>query len=138
MTTALLYVSRICLAVGSQNCSIDDVCRTIAERCEQKSISGAMICIGDSLAQFMEGPDADLRDVISDQQQDDWHESGVVAFDEHIDSARFPDWTLAYSGSSYFIADRVRPLLDASISVSERRARAVELIKLIANFRLDD
>lgn len=138
MTTALLYVSRICLEVGRQNYSIDEVCSTIAERCKQGSVRGALICIGDNLAQFMEGQGDDVRSVIVDQSQNAWHQSGIVAFDEEIGDARFPDWSIAYSGTSYFIADRVRPLLDESISVGERRARAVELIKLIANFRFDD
>src|SRR3546814_15811149 len=73
MTTALLYVSRICLEAGGRNCSIDDVCRTIAERCKQREIHGALICIEDGLAQFMEGESEDLRAVIASQQLDWWH-----------------------------------------------------------------
>src|SRR3546814_11510975 len=86
----------------------------------------------------MEGESEDLRAVIASQQLDWWHLSGITAFDEDIGETRFPDWSTAYAGSSYFIADRVRPLLDESISKPERHARAVELIKMIANFRLDD
>src|SRR3546814_4548550 len=89
MTTALLYVSRICLEAGGRNCSIDDVCRTIAERCKQREIHGALICIEDGLAQFMEGESEDLRAVIASQQLDWWHLSGITAFDEDIGETRF-------------------------------------------------
>src|SRR3546814_10434280 len=119
MTTALLYVSRICLEAGGRNCSIDDVCRTIAERCKQREIHGALICIEDGLAQFMEGESEDLRAVIASQQLDWWHLSGITAFDEDIGETRFPDWSTAYAGSSYFIADRVRPLLRSEEHTSE-------------------
>lgn len=97
-----------------------------------------MICIGNVLAHFMEGERPDLYKIVSEQDADWWHLEGVVAFDETILEARFPDWTLAYMGTSSYVADRVKPLLDESISAGERHARAVELIKLIANFRLDD
>jgi hypothetical protein len=86
----------------------------------------------------MEGETVDVRAVIADQETDWWHLNGVTAFDEDLGEGRFPDWSTAYAGASFFVADRVRPLLDESISKPERHARAVELIKLIANFRLDD
>lgn len=86
----------------------------------------------------MEGESEDLHATIADQQADWWHLRGVTAFDEDIAETRFPDWSTAYAGPSYFIGDRVRPLLDETIGKPERHARAVDLIKLIANFRLDD
>src|SRR3546814_4918010 len=74
-----------------------DVCSSDLE------IHGALICIEDGLAQFMEGESEDLRAVIASQQLDWWHLSGITAFDEDIGETRFPDWSTAYAGSSYFI-----------------------------------
>src|SRR3546814_5952031 len=79
-----------------------DVCSSDLE------IHGALICIEDGLAQFMEGESEDLRAVIASQQLDWWHLSGITAFDDDIGETRFPDWSTAYAGASYFLAARVR------------------------------
>src|SRR3546814_17812470 len=103
MTTALLYVSRICLEAGGRNCSIDDVCRTIAERCKQREIHGALLCIEVGLARLMEGGSEGMRAVIARQQLDWWHLIGFPDFDDDTVHSRFRQWSTAFAAPLYLI-----------------------------------
>lgn len=137
MATSLLFVSRICLGAGGQKWTIDEICSAIEDRCDQHSVKGAMICLGECLAQLMQGEADDLRAVADAQTSEPWTLCGYVVSEAEIDKIKFQDWTVVYEGKSVYIEDRLEPLLDESLSLAERQVRAGELIKIIENFRFD-
>lgn len=138
MATSLLYVSRICLDVGNVSCAIDKVSQTIGSRCESRGITGTIICLRSSLAQIMEGPAEDLHAVLSEQQGDWWQTKGMIISEVEVETRRFEDWRVAYSGTSFFVEDRILPFFNDKLNDAERYGMAAELIKIIEIFRFDD
>ncbi|MBV9932183.1 MAG: BLUF domain-containing protein [Alphaproteobacteria bacterium] len=133
----LLYVSESCLAWPDDAHEVDDIVTNARARNEQLGVTGALIYTRTHFAQVLEGETAAIDAVMTSIRADARHRNLCVVADEALATRHFPDWTMAYSGPSFYVDRQIRPLLtDATDPARRRRAGAV-LLAFIREFAAD-
>ncbi len=104
MYCSLLYVSRRL----ATNAEVKDIVKVSQARNEALNVTGALIASQNNFAQILEGPWAGIDELMISIRRDPRHEAVDVFLYDAIETRRFPDWALAYSGASKFIDGLIR------------------------------
>jgi two-component system chemotaxis response regulator CheB len=108
---ALLYVSRQALAPGCRDQAISKIVDVARARNVPKALTGALVCTSDHFAQLVEGPSAAVADLLRRIEQDDRHTDLTVLRMSAIAQRELPNWSMAYSGPSSYVAQQIEPLI---------------------------
>lgn len=133
----LLYVSESCLKWPEEAGEVDDIVESARRRNEALSITGALIYTRAHFAQVLEGDADSLREVMASVHADHRHRKVRVVTDEAVDRRQFPNWSMAYSGPSFYVDRQIRPLLSESPEPARSRRAAAGLLALMREFAAD-
>lgn len=129
MERSLLYVSRrshLMLDPEKEMAKIVSLSRSNNARL---GLTGALACTQNHFAQLLEGPNADLDDLMHRIEQDDRHFDLTILKVEPLSRRRLPDWSLAYYGRSNYVAGQIEPIIgDALNANSVRVERLLSLL----------
>lgn len=132
MERSLLYVSRARLEVGRS--SVDDIARVAERRNAELRVSGCLLHATDYFAQLLEGH-ADAVDQLMDSiDRDPRHVDVSVLRIDAIVQRRVTGWSMPYSGSSSYIANRIAPLLGCGLEGDPPRID--RLMSLVVEFAM--
>lgn len=123
MEGSLLYVSRR-LATPAD---IRDIVETSRVRNARIQVTGALVASRGRFAQILEGPRAALDALMDSIRRDRRHTEVEVVMHTDIERRRFPEWTLAYSGTSVF----VNGLIEALAKQADTRGHAGDVQRLV-------
>lgn len=132
MLERLLYVSQSQLAPDRAGDELRELVDQAIRRNRGLGVTGGLIFTGHRFAQWLEGP-ADAVDRLFRAIQGDARHTGVqVILRGPADERLFPDWNLAFSGSSLFVDRRIKACLgsDGARDAGARR----DLEKLMREF----
>lgn len=133
----LLYVSESCLSWPQDQHEVDDIVAVARCRNEQLSITGALIYTRTHFAQVLEGEGTALDSVMASIARDPRHRNIHVVADDPLAARYFPDWTMAYSGPSFYVDRQIRPLLNDATDPARARRAAAGLLSLMREFAAD-
>jgi hypothetical protein len=133
----LLYVSESCLSWPDDAHEVDDIVASARARNEQLGLTGALIYTRMHFAQVLEGEPEAIDAKMASIRTDSRHRNLNVVADETIEARYFPDWTMAYSGPSFYVDRQIRPLLTDAADPSRRRRAAAGLLAFIREFAAD-
>ncbi|ACB24558.1 MULTISPECIES: BLUF domain-containing protein [Methylobacterium] len=123
MEGSLLYVSRR-LATPAD---IRDIVETSRVRNARLQVTGALVASRNRFAQILEGPRAALDALMDSIRRDRRHTEVEVVMHADIERRRFPEWTLAYSGTSVFVDG----LIEALAKRADTRGHAGDVQRLV-------
>ncbi len=130
---SLLYVSRSCLAPGETEFEVNKIVATARSQNEPAGITGALIFTQTHFAQYLEGP-ADAVDALMEKLRQDPRHADVQVVRAHQFTRRhFSDWSMAYGGSSIYVAHLVR----SAVEDQKDSSHADKLIRLMREFTND-
>lgn len=130
----LLYVSESCLSWPDDAHEVDDLIVASRTRNEQLGLTGALIYTRTHFAQVLEGEAESIEAKMGSIRADPRHRNLCVVADEPIEARYFPDWTMAYSGPSFYVDRQIRPLLTDATDPARRRRAAAGLLAFIREF----
>lgn len=97
-----------------------------------RGITGALIATPTHLAQYIEGPEDAVADLLGRIARDERHAS-LQVIDRGTRADRlFPDWHMAYVGGSVFVRGRLVEVLESALHGPFNQAR--QLIDLMLEF----
>lgn len=129
----LLYVSYSLLDLEIAESAVDDIVRQSIVRNSASDITGALLFTGVNFAQFLEGPEGAVTDLMNSIRRDARHRAVWVVLQKRARERRFGNWSMAYGGRSVFVSRHIEELL--STSSAKRRAQASEqLIEMMVEF----
>lgn len=123
MEGSLLYVSRR-LATPAD---ISDIVETSRVRNARLQVTGALVASRSRFAQILEGPRAAVDALMDSIRRDRRHTEVEVVLYADIERRRFPEWTLAYSGTSVFVDG----LIEALAKRADTRGYAGDVQRLV-------
>jgi hypothetical protein len=125
----LLYVSRSTLAPDDREAQVADIVAGAQVRNEPLQITGALVFTGERFAQYLEGPPAAIEELMTSIRRDTRHleilELPIAPFSSRL----FESWSLAYSGSTPFVARLVHELAAARHPTAPACDKLVRLIQ---------
>jgi hypothetical protein len=130
----LLYVSESCLSWPEDAAEVDDLVAVARRRNEQLSLTGALIYTRTHFAQVLEGDKAVIDTVMESIRVDPRHRNLVVVADEALEARYFPNWTMAYSGPSFYVDRQIRPLLSQATDPARSRRAAAGLLAFMREY----
>jgi len=130
----LLYVSESCLSWPEDAAEVDRMVAVARHRNEQLSLTGALIYTRTHFAQVLEGDKAAIEEVMASIRADPRHRNLQVVADDPLEARYFPDWTMAYSGPSFYVDRQIRPLLNGATDPARSRRAAAGLLALMREF----
>jgi hypothetical protein len=133
----LLYVSESCLSWPEDAAEVDHIVDVARRRNEELSITGALIYTRTHFAQVLEGEKAALDSVMASIGEDPRHRNIHIVSNEPLEARCFPDWSMAYSGPSFYVDRKIRPLLSAAAEPARSRRAAAGLLALMREFAAD-
>ena len=133
----LLYVSESCLSWPEDAHRVDEIVTVARSRNEKLSLTGALIYTRTHFAQVLEGDGAAIDDVMTSITCDPRHRNLRTVADETIEARYFPDWTMAYSGPSFYVDRQIRPLLNQATDPARSRRAAAGLLAFMREFAAD-
>jgi hypothetical protein len=133
----LLYVSESCLAWPQDAAEVDEIVAVARRRNEMLSVTGALVYTRTHFAQVLEGASAAIDAVMDSIRRDARHRNIQIVADEPLDARHFPDWTMAYSGASFYVDRQIRPLLHGATDHPRRRRAATGLLTFMREFAAD-
>jgi hypothetical protein len=131
--TSLLYVSDSLLDRRGEEQALDDIIATALSRNAALSVTGALLFTRKHFAQVLEGPECAVDELMVSIRKDHRHHKIDVLEIIEIERRRFPNWSMAYSGSSKYIDSFVGPIGDHSRS-SDRTMMTEHLMRLMREF----
>lgn len=123
-TTSLLYVSTSTLPPGTAGVEVDRIVEKAQRNNVLLNLTGALLFTGTHFAQVLEGDDADIDILLKVVMDDPRHRDVMIVDRSTVAARRFPDWRMAYSGPSKFVAKFVSRLLQSSTETEHDRASA--------------
>jgi hypothetical protein len=133
----LLYVSESCLSWPEDAHQVDEIVMVARGRNEQLSLTGALIYTRTHFAQVLEGDRPAIDAVMASIRDDPRHRNMRVVTDEPLKARFFPNWTMAYSGPSFYVDRQIRPLLNDATDPDRSRRAAAGLLALMREFAAD-
>lgn len=109
--TSLLYVSKSRLAVPAELDRVDDIVAESRRWNPAHQITGALLFTHAYFAQLLEGPAAEIDVLLARIRGDDRHADVEVVDRRGLTARRFGEWSMAYSGPSFFMSQLVQPLV---------------------------
>ncbi|WP_161978315.1 BLUF domain-containing protein [Sphingomonas oligophenolica] len=111
MDRSLLYVSRQSSHLPDGGRAIAAMVAAAGVHNERTGITGALVCTHAHFAQFLEGSNPALDDLMHRIERDHRHTDVTILRVEAITRRRLPTWSMAYSGSSTYVARQMVPLI---------------------------
>ena len=136
MERSLLYVSRRSPCMLHPEREIEEIVASSRVRNAQQGITGAMACTQDHFAQLLEGPAHQLDDLMHRIERDQRHVEVTILKTEPIIRRRLPDWSMAYSGQSTYVARQIAPLI--GVNMQENSPRIERLMTLLVGLATPD
>jgi len=96
----LIYVSRNLIEPHATCAEMERIVAGALQRNAALRITGALVTAGDRNLQYLEGPEAELAELMRSIVRDPRHEQVQVIADRGVQTRRFPNWRLAYCGGS--------------------------------------
>jgi len=131
--TSLLYVSDSLLDRCGEEQALDGIIATALARNATLSVTGALLFTRKHFAQVLEGPACAVDELMASIRKDDRHHEIDVLEVVEIEKRRFAEWSMAYSGSSNYIDQFIRPR-DSTSCGRDRSALAIRLLRLMQEF----
>jgi hypothetical protein len=135
MERSLTYVSCRSQVTSDPEREDDEIITTAHSRNATLNVTGALICTSAYFVQVLEGPAAAVGELMVSIERDNRHRDVSIVEDTMILSRQFAHWTMAYRGSSTYVARQIQALLDASPGEIDR---INSLRSLIADFAMSD
>jgi hypothetical protein len=110
--TCWLYASVCALPQSWAPRAVEDIVATSLARNADSAVTGALLFTGTHFVQFLEGPAQGMAAIRHSIAADTRHHTIRTILEGPRAERRFADWSLAYTGPSLFVADRVQGLLD--------------------------
>ena len=132
MEHSLLYVSRKMLTLTEEEPAIADIVAVARSRNATLGVTGALAATTDHFAQILEGPAAAVDELMDSIHRDVRHADVTVLRDVGITQRSFPDWSMAYSGPSTYVARHIAPLI--GLDAGDEAGRVDRLISLLIGF----
>lgn len=133
MEISLLYVSRSEVRLPNEAGAVDAIVATSMSRNPGLGVTGALVFTERQFAQYLEGPEASVRELMESIRRDCRHSDLHMIFDKPLQGRRFPTWAMAYAGPSTFVAGHVLTLGEADTPGRQTKA-AERLISLMRQF----
>jgi len=133
----LLYVSESCLSWPEDAHEVDALVESARARNEQLGLTGALVYTRTHFAQVLEGEANAIEAVMTSIRADSRHRNLHVVAEDGIEARYFPDWTMAYSGPSFYVDRQIRPLLTEATDPTRRRRAAAGLLAFLREFAAD-
>jgi hypothetical protein len=130
----LLYVSESCLSWPEDAGEVDEMVAVARRRNEQLALTGALVYTRTHFAQVLEGEPPAIETVMASIRADPRHRNLAVVADERLDARHFPNWTMAYSGPSFYVDRQIRPLLNQATDPGRSRRAAAGLLAFMREF----
>jgi hypothetical protein len=135
MLKSILYVSRSCLDDNSSDAQVADIVSVAESRNTRLQVSGALVFTGDSFAQILEGGETELDDLMHSISRDRRHSDVRIIKVAEIEARLFGDWSMAYTGPSFYVNRHIKPLLAEGAGEINNTRYAERLIELMSEFR---
>jgi hypothetical protein len=119
---SLIYVSKSTIPPDIEENEVEKIVATANYHNPSIDITGALLFTGSKFAQVLEGHASDIDELLLSIRKDHRHRDIVVMDHRPLVARRFPDWSMAYSGPSPFVAGFVTRLLNASSQLEHREA----------------
>ncbi len=116
MIFSLLYVSQSNLRPPSDRTEIKKIVTRARLLNKELNVTGALLCTAGRFAQILEGPEESIRIIMRSIESDPRHRNIKVLSEDTLPERRFPQWTLAYQGSSLYVDRHIKPLLQDLLS----------------------
>jgi len=129
---SLLYISTSLLDDHSQQQECDAIVSCALSRNADLNVTGALVFTGENFAQFLEGPQDALDDLMISIKKDKRHCDIKLVAVEQVAVRRFADWSLAYAGTSMFVARQIKQLL-APKNELPRSSQIIQLMQAFSN-----
>lgn len=126
-----LYVSRCVLADEIVEEAMDNIVSVSRRRNADLHVTGALLFTGHRFAQFLEGPAEAVKELMISISRDARHNEVATIVEEVSGERRFAGWSLAYAGTSLFIANMLDEVL---LPGTEARFKSERLIRLLEGF----
>lgn len=110
--TSLLYVSRSLLGKGDTEAGIEKIVATAQSKNEHRDVTGALIFTNTHFAQYLEGPNVAVDQLMATIRQDPRHTDVRIIEIPRFSRRYFGEWRMAYGGSSQYVADLVTDVFD--------------------------
>jgi hypothetical protein len=133
----LLYVSESCLSWPQDAAKVDDIVAVARSRNEKLSLTGALVYTRTHFAQVLEGAPAAIDAVMESIRGDTRHRNIQIVSDTPLEERYFPDWTMAYSGPSFYVDRQIRPLLHGAADRARTLRTAAALLAFMREFAAD-
>lgn len=111
MLASLLYVSRSTLCLPEQMGRVEEIVEISRVRNAALDVTGALVSTSTHFAQFLEGPQQAIDELMASIRRDGRHTDVEVVQSGREAERMFPDWSMAYAGGSFFVAQLVQPLI---------------------------
>jgi CheY-like chemotaxis protein len=116
---SLLYVSRSQLQPSETDIEVQRIVTVARERNAEVGITGALIFTHTHFAQFLEGPERAVDQLMERLRQDPRHDHVRVVSTPSFERRRFSDWSMAYGGSSVFVSTLVTRAFENQAAASD-------------------
>jgi hypothetical protein len=133
----LLYVSESCLRWPEDAREVEDIVETARRRNAGGALTGALIYTRTHFAQVLEGEADAIAEVMASIRGDWRHRNINVVAEDPIEARHFPDWSMAYSGPSFYLDRQIRPLLSEATDPARSRRAAAALLAMMRQFAAD-
>jgi hypothetical protein len=111
---SLLYVSRAALSPGEEEGQLAQIVATARRRNLELGITGALSLLGDRFAQWLEGPEAQVNQLMIAILRDPRHRDVRIIEISPAATRRFPSWSMAFVPPSSDLRARLDRLADPS------------------------
>lgn len=133
MVFTLFYLSRSTLCLPQEAAQVDAIVDVSRRFNAKAGISGALMFTEQNFAQFLEGPEAEVRTLLTRLVRDTRHRDVDVVLSENSPERRFFGWSMAYSGPHLFVEQEFERLI-GSVGETDRSAAARVIIDLMSAF----
>lgn len=113
MITSLLYVSVSTLKLPDEAGEVYELVGVARSRNATLDVTGALIFTETHFAQILEGSAAAVEELMVSIRADRRHREVNTVSVIETPQRRFADWSMAYSGPSFYLDRHVTPLLGA-------------------------
>jgi hypothetical protein len=125
MDRSLIYVSRRPLATFDPERAVEEIVATARSRNAALNITGALACTRSHFTQLLEGSPATIDELMHSIENDPRHTDVTILEVSSIIQRTLPDWTMAYSGDSTYVARQLEALLLDQTSMRVDRLRSL-------------
>jgi hypothetical protein len=130
---SLLYISYSLIDDQHADKIIQDIVNTSKDHNRASDITGALVFTGTNFAQYLEGPEKAVLDLMKSIEADLRHKDVWLVSQNAATKRRFANWSMAYGGRSGFVNQHIIDLLNTS-SASRRTAASEKIVEMMEEF----